>query len=824
MSEAIKAVGALQFAADNYDNADEMKQIKAMKVAKKLRLGEVTQPDGSTDFDPALAVTELKKYRWASQNPDQPTADQIKNDAFDRIADLYPASEETAGGPLKWYDRMGVKNLIDEDVNLQKKWLDSRGYKTRINGDTLEVKQPGALSYEPIDPRGNDKMYLDIMDNAWPAVQGVAEGIASGLKIAGAAITGPVGIAAGAAAGGVLAGAGETARQGLGKALGMRDQLDYPLIGKEAAFGAGFGGLFKGVGEGFRTLSEARKAAGLAKSAQRPEAQEIIEAVQDIGAEATPGMLLSDRAARQTEDKLLRFRTNIFPTTRKLKAQGEKIREAVDQTAGNIIDEASMRNFGVPANQLESGIKYTSDMLYDRGNATMKELASIAGDDLGKMPAEIGGEVRDSIIAKLKDKLDESTGYYNAVEEGLKDTSVVPDMNPVVQTLRGMKTQFIGAHDAKIDEWIDLARSVDTVDKLKQFKTYMMDQADKGQINTLTKSLRGAAKEVVSKAHETIDKTYIDHILGAIKELEANPNAYNLAQVEYLSSLSENLHKASKLYRQVNEEVDAIFKRPGVKIVTKTADKKIKDLASTGFEDVYKKVAAGNDLEKAKYLMEKFPEEMKKISRNKISEIYNSALLNQKDANEVLLNYLKKASDSEKKMLLGKNADKIIKEAVGGYNLILNEVKKSEEIGDILLKAYSGAKDKQVRVQAFGDALTQRLSKLSDSEKIMIFGREDAKKLNSLIKTFKYKLDLNNPPETSQALEGFKAQLGKLWNEFKAVREYKNEVLNPKDMGKTTGKISKGILSGKPFGTEETIRGLIPEKKKKENRYYLPKQ
>lgn len=161
---------------------------------------------------------------------------------------------------ITFKDRAVYKNFaVDPEAgfNYLQKQYPQLNFKKDNKGEIL-AKRPEELTWKKLDPEGFD--FQDITDVAWDIPAGFVESAATALGgLAGGAAglpLGGIGAVPGALAGGATAGAAtgaglETARQGIGKMLGVAEEFDPTQIGTSAAFGAvspllfGTGGVAK---------------------------------------------------------------------------------------------------------------------------------------------------------------------------------------------------------------------------------------------------------------------------------------------------------------------------------------------------------------------------------------------------------------------------------------------------------------------------------------------------------------------------------------------------------------------------------------------------
>jgi hypothetical protein len=179
-----------------------------------------------------------------------------------------PAVVDEMHPDISFKDRAIYKNFaVDPEAgfNYLQKQYPGLNLKKDEKGDIL-AKRPEEAAWKKLDPSGFDLQ--DITDVAWDVPVGIVEGAATaaGGLLGGAAglPAGGVGAVPGALLGGAAAGAAtgaglETARQGIGKMIGVADEFDPSQIGTSAAFGAaspllfGTGGVAKA---GVKTLGK----------------------------------------------------------------------------------------------------------------------------------------------------------------------------------------------------------------------------------------------------------------------------------------------------------------------------------------------------------------------------------------------------------------------------------------------------------------------------------------------------------------------------------------------------------------------------------------
>jgi hypothetical protein len=790
-------IGALKYASDNFDDPDANKQRKAQIVANKLGMG----------------VMELKQLRFAMHSPDDERSTPIKNKIFDRVAETQPAMEIKKGGGLLPTERFTVKNLIDEDIGLQKEYLDKKGYQTRDVGGVLEVKKPGDMAFQPIDPAGIDR--FDMFDIVGDTIKGIAEGIGQGSKALGAGIGGPLGFGIGTAVSGGLSGATETARQAVGIAAGVRPEFNVPLIGKEAATGAVLGGALKGAGMALKGFGTAAADAAKARMGLRPESEAIKSGMQAIGGEATPAQLLADKNLRELEDALLRSKTNFFPTTRKLKAAYAENLTAANQTAREVMEKASQDSFGVGIEGIGTGITKAQKSADSAAVQILNSIQGAKNAGAGKLEPVVGAEIKESIGKKIGDKLAKSTELYDKVESSLNRGVLKPNMADMKSVIAKLKSNVDDASNAWLDKIDDLANRTKTMNDLSSVRSIIINDTSEA-LSSGNKQIPRLAKELREAAESTRDGTFSQAIMSRVNSLKGAKDPKNAKEIARLNGLHNDLLTANKLYREVNVDLDSIAKRPGESDFGSSARTKLDELMKEKPEKVFANIAATNDADKAKWMIDNFPDEFKKTAEERIGKIRLEVMGKDKPTSDIILSELNKLSDSEKLVLLGKSAN----DKIGTLADLNNKTKDKIALGTFLQKVYNESSVVQDRTKQFADAMIQKIKALPKEEKEAIFGADAMGKINGLQVYDKFKLDLVNPSKSALNWGLFtKGEWANIKDEFKQVRAYKNNVLNASNVGNTRKDVGNILLS--PV-TRGSLGSLIPDQQSTTEQSLIP--
>lgn len=789
MADLSGAAKTIKFISDNFDNDEDLtKKDKALSYANKL----------------GLSPKDVISYRNASANIDSPESIKVRNYVFSKVANNLPAEEKRGILPS---ERLVIKNLIDENPALQKRYLDEKGYETRIVNNRVEARRADDPTFKVVDPEGLDwsDLALEVGDVSFDVLKGMAEGAGLGIKAVGAALA-PLSAGASIAATGgisaILGGATEAARQGIGIAAGVRDKPDYKLIGQEAVIGGTVGSGLKAAGIGLQKWGKSAADAIAAKVGFRPEAAEIKKAYEVVGGKPTPAQLVSDKTVRELEDAIIRSQDNQLKMTRDLKSQVMSNIKAANQTASELAESASQRLFGVGIEDIETGIANAAKKTQNQAQQIINSISGAKEAGIGQLTPVVGQDIQQSIGKKIGDKITESTKLYSKVESGLKRKALKPDMTEVKNTIASLRTQL----DDKTNAWLDwadsLADRVPNMDELKTMRTMIMDEAEQG-----TKTIKSAANAIRKSLEETRDTTFSNVILDSIKTAEKSKDPLAMKTVKYFSDLHTDLMKANKLYREANENLEAIMKRPGSDANRKlSADKKLKKFMSEAPEVVFEKVAATKDINKAKWMMDNYPEEYKKVVSTKISKIWLEAAQDDKRLTDVILSQLNKLSDSEKLALLGQNANtKIVK-----LSDLATKAEDDIKLGEFIGKIYRESKTVQDRTKQFADAFVQKLKTKPKKELETIFGVDGAEKLEALATIDKFKLDMVNPSKTALNWQIWSKEMwANTIAEFKRNRNYKNAIVSSDKVGQKRQSIGSSLVKPKTFGATEVTRSML---------------
>jgi hypothetical protein len=506
-----------------------------------------------------LSPKAIGAWKQVKDDPNLPQRTAVRNKVFNQIADHLPASQEGGGG-AGFVNRLVVENLIDSEPELKQKYLQSKGFETRVNeaGD-VEVKKPGAAQYSAIDPEGIDR--FDLFDIGGDVLEGIVTGIATGAKalgLVGAPATGGASLAAASGLGAAATGGFEAARQGVGMAVGAREEVDpgriaqSVLIGGAVPFAAPLLSKFGG-----KVLEAAPKL--------KPEAAAIKEAAKKIGAKATPGQLYDSRFIQDLEGSLVQASS---------KLGGLKLRGTV-----------------------EANKKVLSE--------TSEEILSLAS---GKTAFEIGSETKDQVLKKLAEKLQPAEEIYNRLEERLRRGAFKPEVGDTINKASQLVKKF---------KW-----DKGTVGSLKSYRQDISKAKNLTDIKGIRTAVRNEASMAARQGDFSKAKALGE--LGAELTVARSKTLRTLANNETVgdaADILQSLDFADKTYAESIGFVENALLNRGKQIKGGPLSSAKQFFEKTPETQIINKVLKTADPKKMQAVKEAFPEAFETLKTGKIQEI-----------------------------------------------------------------------------------------------------------------------------------------------------------------------------------------------------------
>lgn len=585
---------ALDYASINFDNKEDyVARDKSQAFAKKYNLSD----------------TDLAAYRGAAFLPPQ-YANPIKFNVLDKIW-AKKTGVDTGGMPTTMGERFSIKNLIDEDPDLQVSYLKSKNYNARINENgELEAAKSGE-PFEPVD--SSQWEFNDLFDVIGDGINTVLTGLATGGKLI-----------PGSGKGGLASGGYEFAKQSVAKAMGLRPDINKERIAEKTALGAVLPLLPIAVGR------IPKETAAKWKATPRSNVEEIVAAGEKIGAEPTLGQKTSNIDVQMLENARVNAAPNIY---------NAQLKNTVSQN-------------------IAATDAYAADQLLD--------------NRLRRATSDVAGDVQNKLVQKLTAKRNRAEELYDSVARNLDRPGYDVNTNSILNSLdnleQGFSYQSGFPSNPEAIKWLREKRleaeNIRSINDLRKFgKNLRKDGIKYRESNS---ELSAAAKTLASESKTLIDDTFTT-ILDQW-EATLRPNGpggllrTDTKTDQFLNFIKKNrndLREANNLYRQVNEEADAILKKPGEQ--TKgSAKTKISKIENQSVEDTFKSVLAANDIKKAKWMEANFPEETAMVRGSIINEIFENAASQRagrgdKSFGSKVNQAIKKMPVSKKQILFGKD-------------------------------------------------------------------------------------------------------------------------------------------------------------------------
>ena len=565
-------------------------------------LDYISQNPGSIKSNAAkqkLGISDSAVSSWKAirENPNHPKAAQVKNKIFDQISTSMPAKQEPGG--TGFVDRFVVKNLIDRDPDLQEKYLQKKGYDTRIVDGELQAKTKDQVQFSAVDPEGFDR--FDVFDVFGDALEAVVTGVASGAKaigLVGAPATGGAALAAGSALGGAATAGFEAAKQGVAQAVGAREDFDVSRITQAGIMGATIPGVTKAAGGALKAVGKGL-GFGMGKAVKlKPDATAIKEAAEEIGAKATPGQLFDSPLVQKLESSLQQSAGKLGGIG--LRAQTQANQKAAREAGELIVKDASR-----------------------------------------KTAFEVGQEAEEKILNTLEKRLAPAEEIYKKYEDLFKNTKF--DKKSILNQIESIKNNFKG--DEKVLSALksqkNIVDNIDNISALKSFRSRLGQRA------------RGISEDPVTKKalmelYDATTNARTDALLDAASK--QGGGVFEAAQRE--------IKIADGLYKEVANDVKEALADRGSRIVGSPRSIAKRFFEKTPEVNRINKILKTNDPKKIAAIEKTFPEAFNVLRAGKIDEIMERSLSKGEISPRKLTNIINKMPKETQLLVFGKNAIK----------------------------------------------------------------------------------------------------------------------------------------------------------------------
>lgn len=543
------------------------------------------------------------------------------------------------------YERIAIKNLLDNDPNEAIKFLNNRGYDARVRDGQIQARKQGQQNFGVVDPNKSDLFSTETLKDIFfdlpaDAVETLVDIGITGSKIAapfigaagGGAAGGPLGAAGGAVAGiagssalgGAIAGGFETGRQLTAKALGVRQELDPGRIAEKAKFGAIVPAGISAVGAGLKTFAKGaskgisglvEKVPGFQKVA--PDIAEFDKAAEQVGGRLAPGQRTNSPVIRQLEAIQMSNPTDLANFTNKSVKETRKIYQEQKDIADKFINDIRSLAEGKSSTELS---KEAEDALFKEVSAKQAQASAIfkaVESETNKIP--ISEESRKLINEKL-DELIKRNRADDASETALK----------------GLKDKFA---------------TFKNVDDLKSLNTAVILKRDRREISG------GFDLQRIIKDQEMND------IISNSDQI-----AKNIGKTG--QELSDELKSARATYAETIDKLEKSFnlkKNPNVS-PGQELSKYLENVSDQKFIKNF-------DLKDRKQLLRlqnNFPEVADRLKKAKIEDLFENNV-NRKNPGEAVLKQLNALKPEVKELVLGENYNLKLKALLKLQNKFPNE-------------------------------------------------------------------------------------------------------------------------------------------------------
>lgn len=475
---------------------------------------------------------DLTALKWVDQNPNHEKAQEVKNIVYQKMADKLPVIQEQG---VSAKERFTVKNLLDTaGPEIQQKYLQDKGYATRVKNDQLQVRKADQGIWSVVDP--NEIDIQDLLDHVGDVIE------------IGAGIPATLG---GGFAGGAAVGAGfEAGKQALGKALGVRESVSPFEVGVQGALGGLGAKAGQLIGKGAeKAYSSTLKYLADAVPAKNVEA--VTKAAKALGIDKL-------FPTQKVESKLVERLTSEQIDTGLL--GGYKARSLMRQASTAVENEAkSLVSEAASKTPYEFGDQITKQVeeAVAKKLAPAKELYSQLETNLKFIPVK--KQELQSVISDLQNefKLSGTSGELRNIAKDLSTIRSLDDLKAVRTSIGGRKSIVTSPETAKLYDTayqkLTDVRSNVLKDNYPNQKA-AIEKADSIYKQTATeienlfglKAIKGSVTGAVGKQLENLpkekvlDKIFKTGDLDQLKGLQTNfPTIFEDARKFKLSQIAD---------------------------------------------------------------------------------------------------------------------------------------------------------------------------------------------------------------------------------------------------------------------------------------------
>lgn len=406
----------------------------------------------------------------------------------------------------------------------------------------------------------------------------------------------------------VVEGAWGAAGEGLGQAAAAGLQTVGKGIGKVYQ-GA------KGLLENTPGLGGITKAVtGRFKEMPKPNIEAIQDSASRLNIKPTQGMLTNNSLRQGMESSLSQSPT----------------------AAGRVVNEEY--------NQVFKGLKEGADTVLKGGQENIDLVTA-------------GQGARGGIVSTLENRAAPAIKIYDQLAGDAKLIAVDPKITArVAKNIRGLDyAQILGSEDAGIAE--NMAKNLENTKdlaSLRRLKSYLG-----AQLNTAQGSTRHTIGEIYDKLVKMEKSTIMRETVKASQNLKEGD--------EIAKAMISDLKKANAIYKGVSQDAKLLAQEMGVGKVRNYSDFTTK-LKVMPDEKLAEKFWQAKNARGMTFFQQNFPEAFEYVRKAKMADLYTKSVTKGEVSLPKLLNNAERMTPQARKMLLGPDADGVIKDLKTVYN------------------------------------------------------------------------------------------------------------------------------------------------------------
>lgn len=516
---------------------------------------------------------DIRAATIVAKNPADMRNFEINEMITAKVADRKPPIQEQG---VTDTERWNVKNMLSNEPEVAAKYLQDKGYQTKFAGSEILVRKPGDVNYKVIEPsnslvtiEGKDtfpyvksvKPNLKDLDNfSWKELARdssdmmtdiVQGGIEAGVEAGSLFFPGSRFVTVPATTGAI-----EIAKQGAGKAMGIRDSMNPQEAYDQAKLAAVVGGGFHMLGRGAKAVSNTLGAVSekVPFLRRKGNAQEILEAGKTLGVDVQPSQIMASPAVRNLQEDVTdrTFR----PAGMGRRASIAKANDTAKEVAESLVADRSK------ASAVESGSRAAAQMT--------EELAEKI------KPAEAIYEAYENkmgmVTVPWKGYRDKLAGYKEEYKHDKAVTALIKDVDELLPGMRDlvdlkkirsavgnmMQKAPFGSEDRRVLGTIysDLT-GLRTESLLKRAKGngdgfFAQAQRDIGNADKIYKESIGSVADIMGRGKKVrgSPKAALDQFVDKTREFDLTAKVFDLKDPARLAQIKKAFPKSFEILRR----------------------------------------------------------------------------------------------------------------------------------------------------------------------------------------------------------------------------------------------------------------------------------